>query len=171
MYTTAAPEILKALPPGTATYDKIINEGKEGVAIFIKESDEYINMWGIYPLVEVRLGMMNSGRIKACPMVINVNRNSELFYEMWINYHAELGKEAFDLLQSQESIMVFLSNQNNETRRLISISNDFNKAVICKMLESLTGSVPWSMEAFDNTKALLIDKYPSIEALWKAIKE
>ncbi len=168
--TTTAPEIIKILPAGVALYDKVLVEGKEMIVLFVKEEDGYINKWGKSPVVELRTGLMGNEKVMACPMIINVNQNADLFYELWINYHGNLGKEVFELLQEQTNIIIIITNENNISKRTISVGNNFNKEMLADINERLKKSEPWGMDEFDETKDSIIAKYPSVKHLWEAIQ-
>ena len=166
MQTIELPDIIKQFPPGVAIFEIFEFDGEPTFCFLIKEESKYLALWGEKPMIEIRTGVMTSGDVVAFPLIVNVNGNEDLFYEAWVNYHSNLGGSVIDIFEKATPFRLILINEKNKVQRVVGVGNNFSKDTVRSMRAMLKESKAWSMEEFDDMKDRIIQKYPSVRALW-----
>lgn len=162
-------ELVKILPEGLA----IVGRAKERpedewkLVFLIKEGNEYIDKLKRRTdnYIELRVGYFNLPKVK--PILIMIRFDVDMLYDVWLNYHADGGKENFYcLLKQNELIFKFYDRQ--DCRRTIAIPNRL-KNDLAKYVSEIEKASPWSMRDFDMAKEQIYRKFPTGEILWRTL--
>jgi hypothetical protein len=141
-------------------------------AFLIKEETKYINKYKHNPIIEVRIGMIKIDDVFVLTCMLLVNRDFDMLYEMFFNYHqtnngevSNEGHKYLSTLSKQDEIPILFYNENNERVRNMMIKNNIKEEVF-EMLWRLTNTKPWTMKEFDIAKEKVYKIYPSPMDLW-----
>jgi len=142
------------------------DKGEWETGLLIREDDKHITNLGPNPVLEVRAGLFDEGRVQLLTVMVRAGGE---FYETWFNFH-QRGLDAEDYLQDwsrQETLAVIFYGSRGRERSL-RIRNPMAD-LAQEALPRLRQAQPWSMSAFDAARSQLYQRYPTVERLWNVL--
>jgi len=166
MIISAEEAILQA-PPGACVYAMTrLERGADEVALLIRERSGIIADLGRAPRIEIRASLIREADVYLIPLLTCIE--GEL-YETWINYHAEGGRQAVECLAIQDHLTIHLYDDDRHRARSLAIPHHLTE-FWREAARLLAPSPPWSMAAFDAARERVYRRYPTVQALWDALR-
>jgi hypothetical protein len=172
-FTERNPFLQVYTPAGRMIYELISQDNINfKFSFLIKEETKYINKYKYNPAIEVRIGMIKIDDIFVLISMLLINRDFDMLYEMFFNYHqtengeiSDKGHDYLSILSKQNEIPILFYNEDNKRIRNLIIKNNIKEEVF-EMLWRLTNTKPWTMKEFDIAKEKIYKIYPSPMDIW-----
>lgn len=159
-------ELIKTMPPGSASYGRA-GESREKMetCFLIREDEEQIKKIPKNPVIQLRSGFWEE---PVCLVTVMVMIGG-LPYETWWNYHQPYGsgRTAFEDMIRQTMIPILVYD-HREMKRSVMIRNSLAPA-FRGYAEKILARPPWGMKNFDEAREEIYRKYPSVMKLWSAL--
>jgi hypothetical protein len=159
---------MKSAEPGTMAYamQQTAVTGPWTIGFLVREQLWRVQGLGRNPEVELRCGVFEQDGVLLIVMLAKIS--GEL-YETWFNYHqaGNRGEQYFRAVIEQPALTFTFFTP--EPTRMIQINNRFGE-FFAQALERIARLKPWSMREFDEARAQVYARYPTVAKLWKEIK-
>jgi len=164
-------EYITATLPGTMICDAVeVRPFNIEIAFLIKETQLHFNeLIKGNSDIDMRSGLMRFDNVVLTPLLIQVNNNPSMTYQIWFNYHeSEYVKQYFDYLATQE--ILYLLFFTNDYAQVITVNNSLQLGFKLH-LHQLKNKIPWSIADFEHAKSKLLNRYPTTISLWNGLKK
>jgi hypothetical protein len=122
--------------------------------------------------VEFRAGLFTLAEagVSLVPILVRVGPDEhETIYEVWANTHAAGLGTLLQALATQESIAIDLYGDGNHPVRTLRVPNEL-QAFAGEAQRLTSGAAQLSEDAFHQARQVVYRQYPTVRALWKALK-
>jgi len=93
----------------------------------------------------------------------------ESLYEAWLDASEEATAGVLKALAAQEALEVRLYGDDCRLEQVLQVANPL-QALADRAREMTTGARPWSADAFHAARTAVFRQYPTVRALWRALK-
>lgn len=161
---------VKSLPAGIMTSLLQEMSGKEKEVVFyVREDTKYIKKQRYKPVFQVRTQIINTKIVSAFLIMVNINNDSDLLYDSWINYSSPFGGiDLVETLTKQKYLKFIFIDEFGRERKSIEIDNSI-KDELNTYTDNSVARYPWIMEEYDFIKKYTYQKYPTNQVLWNII--
>jgi hypothetical protein len=161
-------EELRRSPRGTALFAPVSGE----VALLVRADEEQLAQLEGHPEVEFRAGLFTlaDAGVVLIPILVRVGpEERETIYEAWGNDYAAGLDNLLQAFATQESIAVHFYSDGNRLAQTVRVDNELQPFASEAQRMSL-GATELSEDAFHQARQAVYRQYPSVRALWKALK-
>lgn len=139
------------------------------VSWILKVPQSLIDELGAAPLIEFRIGAFLVGTILVVAVLIRIGRTKTIL-ESWINGYnvSQDGLQVIQILQNQSHLTLHFFDQHAVEQRALRIDNP-SCHFFRNCYERILSGPRWTMEEFDQAKALLCNQHRTPAALWNAL--
>lgn len=164
-----AEKIISTAPCQTAIF-ALTHRPDPRIDFLIKEETSFINSL-IASKIFIRARLFIRNNVAVLLTMFQIGIDNPHVYKVFWDYHIEggRGRFAFELISNQEDIAFHLYGDSKTIEKSILTANSFKnffKAAI-KKIEILPA---WNSEQYEKEKEEILKTYPTIQALWDAIK-
>jgi len=146
---------------------KTTKQGHWEMGFFIREDLEHLKLIPKIPRIHIRTGLLVYNHIPVMSIMVLIEENFDMLYEMFFNYHQPNGDRYLDDLISQGRILLHFYTAT-ERIRTITVKNEIEDGL--KEIKLKINQYPeWTMAEFDRAKERIYKDFSSPGALWEAL--
>jgi hypothetical protein len=138
------------------------SSGNVFTGFILHEDETHIRKLAGEVPVEVRSGLFVRSNVGLVTVMLGV---AEEIYETWWNFHVPVIQECFHGAMKQEKLLVVVYGKTADPARVIWTPNVLRDR-FAKIIKSLEGMKPWTMNAFDLARNQVYGEYATPQALW-----
>jgi hypothetical protein len=164
------PEIRESaisLLPGQALCANLrLPSGSAGATFIIRETRDRLEAMGKHPKLKLRCVLLDHRGILPLVVLIRINDDREMIYEIWIDYHGPSGAETVNELVEQNNLSISFYTAAKRWRR-IPVHNNQKLARDARAARArCEKSSPWTREEFHESREALFEQHPTVLDLW-----
>ena len=158
--------VLMQMPPGSALYSITDTGIGPQTDFMIREDDQHIKkIPPKSPEIRMRSGLIEQDGVSLVPVLILIDRNFDMLYEVWFNWWPH--QQHLRHLAKQRKVNIHVYDDRAK-RRSLQINNamadDFSRYVT-----ELEKVQEWSMTQFNAAREAVYARYQKPEDMWKAL--
>ena len=165
------PEIRKfaiSLLPGQALCaNHRLQSGSTGATFIIRETRDRLEAMGNHPKLKFRCVLLDHRGALPLVVLIRINDEREMTYEIWIDYHSPAGAETMNDLEQQKNLAISFYTAAKRWRRIPVYNNEKLAQAAKAARVQCQASAPWTREQFHEAREALSEQHPTVLDLWK----
>ena len=142
------------------------------VALWLRTDPALIAELGAAPDMEFRGAVFTgpeSGVVLVAVLLRLGPEEAEDLYEAWIDASEEDTRGVLEALAEQEVLEIRLYGDECRLERVLQIANQL-QALAARARKLIVGKRPWSADSFHEARTALYKQYPTVRALWRALR-
>ena len=171
----APPEIVEyvlALPPGQAVcagWD-IPGDGRV-TGLMIRDVRNRMERMDMHPKLKFRCLLFRRDKVLPVVLLIRINGETDMIYEIWFDYFCPGGKELFEAIIKQENVFLYFYTAAKLKRRIPVINQNNLKRSMTRFRDRCRNVQSWSSEEYQHARHLISSVFPTPLDLWSARRD
>ena len=165
------PEIRKSatsLLPGQALCARHrLHSGSAATTFIIRETRDRLNAMGNHPRLKFRCVLLNHRGVLPLVILIRINDDRQMTYEVWIDYFSPSGAETMNEIVEQKNLSISFYTAAKRWRRIPVYNNEKLAQAAKAARVQCERSSPWTQGQFQEAREALFEHHPTVLDLWK----